>query len=132
MANPTLRNVGSVFLGAAFWAILFLTPEFAITRWQWDLNPFDSRILSAWFAGSSVWAVTMYFMKDWAEIKIGVRALMFFILGLLGVWIIASPRYALNHTAIAAGQGIVYGLALAFMGIWLLVAYWRQEQARKK
>ena len=74
----------------------------------------------------------MYFMKDWAEIKVGVRALMFFILGLLGVWIIASPRYELNHTEIAARQGTVYGLSLAVMGIWLLVAYWKQEQGRKK
>ena len=88
--------------------------------------------MSAWFAGSSVWAVTMYFMKDWAEVKVGIRALLFFILGLLGVWVIASPRYELNHTAIAARQGLIYGLALGVMAIWLLYAYWKQEQARKK
>ena len=120
------------FFGAAFWALLFFTPDFANTRWPWELNAFDSRIMSAWFAGSSVWAVTMYFMKDWAEVKVGIRALLFFILGLLGVWVIASPRYELNHTAIAARQGLIYGLALGVMAIWLLYAYWKQEQARKK
>ena len=120
------------FLGAAFWALLFFTPEFANSRWPWELNPFDARIMSAWFAGSSVWAVTMYFMKDWAEVKIGVRALLFFILGLLGVWIFASNRYELNHTDIAPRQGFVFGLALGMMAAWLLFAYWKQEQARKR
>ena len=120
------------FFGAAFWALLFFTPEFANTRWPWELNAFDARIMSAWFAGSSVWAITMYFMKDWAEVKVGVRAILFFILGLLGVWVFASPRYELNHTAIAARQGLVYGLALGVMAAWLLYAYWRQEQAQKK
>jgi len=119
------------FFGAAFWALLFFTPEFANTRWPWELNPFDARIMSAWFAGSSVWAITMYFMKDWAEVKMGVRALLFFILGLLGVWAVAFPRYERNHTEIAGKQGLIYGLALATMAVWLLIAYWQQEQARK-
>jgi hypothetical protein len=119
------------YLGAALWALLFISPEFANTRWPWELNPFDARIMSAWFAGSSVWAITMYFMKDWAEVKMGVRALLFFILGLLGVWVLASSRYELNHTEIASRQGIIYGTGLAIIAAWLLIAYWVQERARK-
>ena len=132
--QPLMKNaLAAVFLfGAAFWAVLFFSPEFANTRWPWELNPFDSRIMSAWFAGCSVWAVTMYFMQDWAEVKMGVRAILFFILGLLGVWFFASARYDLTHTAIAGKQGFVYMLALTFMALWLLLAYWKQEQARKK
>jgi hypothetical protein len=132
--QPVMRNaLGAIFLfGVAFWALLFFSPEFANARWPWELNPFDSRIMSAWFAGSSIWAVTMYFMKDWVEIKLGIRSLLFFILGLLSVWIIASPRYILNHTEIAGRQGIAFGLALGVMAVWLLYAYWKQEQARKK
>ncbi len=118
------------FLGTAFWAVLFFSPEFANTRWPWELNPFDSRIMSAWFAGCAVWAVTMYFMKDWVEIKMGVRAITIFILGLLGGWVIASPRFELNHTEIASRQGIAYGLALGIMAAWLLLAYWNQERVR--
>ena len=133
LQKPLKYALAAIFLfGAAFWALLFFTPDFANTRWPWELNAFDSRIMSAWFAGSSVWAVTMYLMKDWAEVKVGVRALLFFILGLLGVWLVASPRYELNHTAIAARQGVIYALALAVIAAWLLFAYWRQEQARKK
>jgi len=120
------------FLGAAFWALLFLAPEFANTRWPWELNPFDARIMSAWFAGSSIWAITMYFLKDWAEVKMGVRALLFFILGLLVIWVFAFFQYDLNHTEIASRQNLVYGLALGIMAVWLLFAYWKQEQARKE
>ncbi len=120
------------YVGAALWALFFFTPEFANTRWPWELNPFDARIMSAWFAGSSVWAFTMYFMKDWVEVKIGVRALILFVLGLLGVWVIASSRYELNHTEIASRQGLVYGVTLAIISAWLLFAYWKQEQASKK
>jgi hypothetical protein len=124
--------LGAVFyLGAAFWAVLFFNPVFANMRWPWELNPFDARIMSAWFAGSSVWAATMYFMQDWVEVKMGVRALLFFVLGLLGVWVVASPGYELNHTAIAARQGGGYGISLGVMAIWLSYAYWRQEQSRR-
>ena len=130
--QPVMRNALAAifFLGAAFWAVLFFDPAFANTRWPWELNPFDSRIMSAWFAGSSVWAVTMYFMKDWAEIKTGIRALLFFILGLLGVWFIGSPRYDLNHTEIAGRQGVVFVLTLVVVAAWMLFAYWKQEQAK--
>ena len=131
--QPVMRNALAAifFLGAAFWAVLFFDPAFANTRWPWELNPFDSRIMSAWFAGSSVWAVTMYFMKDWAEIKVGVRALLFFILGLLGVWFVGSSRYDLSHTEIAGRQGVVFVLALTVIAAWMLFAYWKQEQAKK-
>ena len=120
------------FFGAALWALLFFSPKFANARWPWELNAFDSRIISAWFAGVSVWSITMYFMKDWAEIKVGVRALVFFILGELGVWLIASQRYPLDHTAIASRQGMNYGLALGAMAVWLLYAYWQQEKAARQ
>jgi hypothetical protein len=56
-------------------------------RWPWELNAFDSRIMSAWPGTCAVWALTMYFMKDWAEVKIGVRALLIFILALFVIWI---------------------------------------------
>lgn len=130
---PPLKSalIAMFYVGAALWALFFITPEFANMRWPWELNPFDSRIMSAWFAGVSVWSVTMYFMKDWAEVKMGVRAIMLFLLGLLGVWLVASWQYPLNHTEIASRQGLVYGLSLVVMNAWLLFAYWRQERAHR-
>jgi len=132
--QPALKSVllAIFYAGALFWAVLFFSPDFANTRWPWELNAFDSRIMSAWFAGCSVWSITMYFMKDWAEVKVGVRAITFVILGWLGVWIFASSRYPLNSTDIAARQGMAYMLALTVIALWLIYAYWKQEQARKK
>jgi hypothetical protein len=120
------------YVGAALWALFFFTPEFANLRWPWALNAFNSRIMSAWFAGVSVWSITMYFMKDWAEVKMGIRAILLFLVGLLGVWVFAASRYSLNDTEIAARQGVTYGIALAVMIAWLLFAYWKQEQAHKR
>jgi hypothetical protein len=132
LLQPTKSALLAMFyLGTALWALLFFTPEFANTRWPWELNPFDARIMSAWFAGSAVWSISMYFMKDWAEVKMGIRAILFFVLGLLGVWVFASSRYELNHTEIAGRQGLVYAAALGIMALWLLFAYWKQEQARR-
>ncbi len=132
-----LRPLKSAFLamfyaGAALWALLFFTPEFANTRWPWPLNPFDARIMSAWFAGIAAWSVTMYFMKDWAEVKMGVRAILLFLVGLLGMWIFAASRYPLNDTRIAARQGVAYGVSLVVMIAWLSFAYWKQQKAYRK
>lgn len=124
--------IAMFYLGAALWALFFFTPEFANSRWPWPLNPFDSRIMSAWFAGVAVWSVTMYFMKDWAEVKMGVRAILLFLSGLLAVWLLASWRYPLNDTPIAARQNWIYLSVLAIMAGWLLFAYWKQEQAHQK
>jgi hypothetical protein len=128
---PPLKTVlvAMFYLGAAFWALLFFTPEFADSRWPWDLNPFDARIMSAWFAGVSVWSLTMYFMKDWAEVKMGVRAILLFLVGLLVVSLLGFARYPLNDTEIAAKQALTYTIALVVMVGWLSFAYWKQEQA---
>ena len=124
--------VAMFYLGAALWALLFFTPDFANTRWPWALNPFDSRIMSAWFAGIAVWSVTMYFMKDWAEVKMGVRSILLFLLGLAGAWLVGLARYPLNDTSIAGRQALAYTFLLVVMLSWLSFAYWRQEQARRR
>jgi hypothetical protein len=131
---PPLKSVlvAMFYLGAAFWALFFFTPEFADTRWPWDLNPFDARIISAWFAGVAVWSLTMYFMKDWAEVKMGVRAILLFLVGLLVVSLFGFSRYPLNDTEIATKQALIYTIALVVMVAWLSFAYWKQEQAHKK
>ncbi len=71
-------------------------------------------------------------MKDWAEVKMGVRAILLFLTGLLAVWLFASWRYPLNDTEIAVRQGWAYAVVLTIMVLWLLFAYWKQEQAHQK
>ena len=131
---PPLKTafVAMFYIGAALWAALFFSPAFANTRWPWELNAFDSRIMSAWFAGVAVWSITMYFMKDWAEVKIGVRAILLFLIGLLGVWVFGAIRYGYNHTPIAGRQSLVDLVVLLVILTWLSYSYMKQEQARKK
>lgn len=131
---PPLKSalLALFYAGAALWALFFFTPDFANLRWPWELNAFDARIMSAWFAGVAVWSMTMYFMKDWAEVKMGVRAILLFLLALLGVWLFAASKYPIDHTPIAARQGLAYGFTLVFLNLWLLFGYWKQEQAQQK
>jgi hypothetical protein len=49
--------------------LLVINPEFAATRWPWELNPLDARIVAAWFLGWSIWCGTMAFARDWVEIR---------------------------------------------------------------
>jgi len=131
---PIMKNalLSTFYLGAAFWAVLFISPEFANTRWPWELNAFDSRIMAAWFGGISIWSITMYFMKDWAEIKIGVRALTLWLIGQLAVWMIYSWQFPLNTTQIAVRQNWGYGITLAIVTFWYVFAYWKQGEVNKK
>ena len=124
---PAMKNALLVifFVGATIWALLFFNPAFADTRWPWPLNPFDARIMSAWPAACAAWAVTMYFMKDWAEIKIGVRALIAFILPLFVVWTVTFSGYDP-----ARKNGITFGVGTGLMALLLIYGYWRQESAR--
>ena len=41
--QPLMKNaLAAIFLfGAAVWAVLFFSPDFANTRWPWELNPFE-------------------------------------------------------------------------------------------
>lgn len=50
--------------------LLLINPEFAATRWPWELNPLDARIVAAWFLGWCVWCATMAFATDWDEIRL--------------------------------------------------------------
>ena len=131
---PVLKNalLAVFYVSVGFWAVLFFSPEFANTRWPWELNAFDARIMSAWFAGCAVWSVTMYFMKDWAEVKMGIRAILLFILGLFVVSLIAFPFFNLTHTEISARQADAFKVVTGLMAVWLLFAYWKQEQAFQK
>ena len=53
--------------------LLVVNPEFAATRWPWELNPLDARMVAAWFLGWSVWCGTMAFARDWDEIRRGIQ-----------------------------------------------------------
>lgn len=109
------------------WALLFFSPEFANLRWPWELNAFDSRIMSAWMAGTAIWSLTMYRMKDWAEVKMGVRALLFFVLGLFIIWLVNYSAFDMARKNI-----LTFGIATGGLATALIYGYWKQEAARTK
>lgn len=125
---PFLKGtlVAIFFFGTTIWALLFFNTDFANLRWPWELNAFDSRIMSAWPAACAVWAVTMWSMKDWAEVKVGVRALLIFAVALFVIWIFTFPSYDPARI-----NRLTYGLLAGASALALLYAYWRQEQARR-
>lgn len=125
---PALKTVlvGFFYLGVLVWALLFFSPDFANTRWPWELNAFDARIMSAWPAAIAVWAITMHSMKDWGEVKIGVRALLIFMLALFVIWVFTFSSYDPQRH-----NGLTYGLVSGLATLSLVYAYWRQESSRR-
>lgn len=129
---PVTKNtlVGVFFLGTVIAALLFFDPVFANTRWPWELNPFDARIMAAFPAGVAAWSVGMYFMKDWAEVRYGFQGVMFFFTALFLMSIVTmllTPWWdATRHNVptFPFGTGI--------FAILLIYSYWKQESARPK
>jgi len=125
---PETKTVmlGIFYVGTLVWALLFFSPEFANMRWPWELNAFDARIMSAWPAACATWAFTMYTMKDWAEVKIGLRSMLIFNLMLFIIWMLTYRSYdPLRH------NGLTYGFAVGTTSLTLIYSYWKQETARK-
>jgi hypothetical protein len=118
------------YLCTVIFALLFFDPKFADFRWPWELNAFDSRIMAAFPAGVGVWAVTMYFMKDWAEVKIGFTGIVLFFSALFLmsiVTLLVSPWWVPgrhNIPTFPIGTGIFAAL--------LLYSYWKQQASRPK
>jgi hypothetical protein len=115
------------FVGITVAGVLFINPQFADTRWPWPLDPFDARIMAAWPAACAVWAATMYFKRDWAEIKMGVQGLMVYVSALFVVWLVTFSQYDP-----ARKNGLTYGVATGLMTLLLIFFYWRQEVARRR
>lgn len=115
-------------VGITIGALFFLSSEFlnGFQRWPWVLDEFNARIMAAWPAGMAFWAARMYFLKDWAEVKMGVQGIMVFLASQVVIWVISLPQYdptRSNHLIV----GILPGVMLLVLGY----CYWRQEQARQ-
>jgi hypothetical protein len=114
-------------MGVTVAGLLLINPAFTNTRWPWPLDPFNARIMAAWPAACAVWAATMYFGKDWAEIKMGVQTLVVYTTALFVVWLVTLSQYDPARKNIVT-FGVVTGAAAAL----LIFFYWRQEISRRK
>jgi hypothetical protein len=105
--------------------LILANPTFAATRWPWELNELDSRIVAAWFLGWSVWCGTMALASDWDEIR---RAAQLFVLcgaSLLVAFLLSRDVFL--ATAKTTG-GFLGGLAVLTAA--MAVAYVVQERRR--
>ncbi len=129
---PITKNtfLAIFYLGTVMFALLFFDTSFANFRWPWDLNPFDSRIMAAFPAGVAVWSVTMSFMQDWAEVKIGFRGITLFFVALFLMSIVTmvfSPWWVAGKNNIPT-----FPIGTGIISLLLLYSYWKQEAARPK
>jgi hypothetical protein len=100
--------------------LLVINPEFAATRWAWELNPLDARIVAAWFLGWSIWCGTMAFARDWDEIR--AAAALFILNGLaLAATVVIFRDSFLPGRGTPVGYGITIGVMTALMIVFFLV-----------
>jgi hypothetical protein len=107
--------------------LLMVNPEFAATRWPWELNPLDSRIVSAWFLGWAGWTATMAFATDWDEIR---TAVLLFLLN--GVALIATAAIGRDLFLPGRATGIPYLIALALFSLAAAAFFVVQERRRPR
>jgi len=105
--------------------LLLLNPEFAATRWAWELNPLDARIVSAWLLGWATWCGTMAFARDWDEIRTAARLFM-----LNGVALLVAV--ALFRDAFLPERGTPAGFALGIGAMTALMAVFYVLQERRR
>ena len=117
--------------GVLIFGLLFFDTTFANFRWPWDLNAFDSRIMSAFAAGVAVWAVSMYHLKDWAEVKIGFQGICLFLPALF-IMSITTMIFHSEWWVAGRNNALTFVLAAGAITAMLLYSLWKQESARPK
>jgi len=127
LAGLKWASAAALVAGVAIGGLLFINPEFMDRRWPWALDPFDARIMAAFFVLVALWAAHVYLAEDWAEARLGVQGLVLFAVSNLGVWLINLPVTDFGRNAVWA-YGISFGLFAALFAFY----YWRQERGARR
>jgi len=133
---PELRR-GSIFAGlkgvvalglivcVTIASLAIINPQFLSTRWPWPLDPFDARIMAAFFALNAVWGLTTYFAGNWGEIRLAVLGMILFTVSNFFLWLVILPLLDKARPNVY-GYGVGFGL----FSIVLIYYFWRQERVR--
>jgi hypothetical protein len=106
--------------------MLIINPAFSETRWPWQLNDLDARIIAAWFMGWAVWVGTMAFAEDWDEIQIPAALFVLNGLALIGTVIAFGDLF--RHIKPTEGyQGGLVGMTVA-MAVFFVVQEYRKRR----
>lgn len=118
------RSCATIFITMMILAaVFFLNPEFANTRWPWELDPFNARIMAAFMVLPGLFALKVYFSEDWAEAKYAVQAMI-----LQGA--VLSVAYPFILSQMRETNKYAYGFLIIGFTLLFIYAYWDHE--RKK
>ena len=104
--------------------LAFINPTFLDTRWPWPLDPFDARIMAAFFTLAAGWCVTIYFARDWAEVRLAAVGLIIITVSNFIAWLFMLPQFDLARKN-TYSYGIIYGL----FALIVIFFYWKQERS---
>jgi hypothetical protein len=107
--------------------LLIVNPEFAATRWPWELNPLDARMIAAWFLGWSVWAGTMAFASDWDEIRLAARLFILNGVALAVTVVVFFGEFTSGRPTLSS-----YGVGVVGLTVAMAVFYVIQERRRER
>ncbi len=107
--------------------LLIINPEFAATRWPWELNPLDARMIAAWFLGWSVWAGTMALVRDWDEVRVAARLFMLNGVALAATFVVFGGEFTPGRSTITSYVGGILGLTAVMAAFYVV-----QERRRPR
>ena len=116
-----------VGITALLGAFLIINPEFFNTRWPWNLNPFDARIMAAWFVGWACWAGAIVLAEDWDEVRLAAIGNIIFGLALTAVNLIFYSQF--DHTKPNVNGYVIWIIILT---LGMAFFYWQQERRRAR
>ena len=138
-AYPDAEKKGPVMQGlkisAAFGLVVSVTmgglmminPVFMDTRWPWSLDPFNARVMSAFFALTALWCVNIYLAEDWVEVKKTVLGLVIFALSQFTIWLVNLGSFDPARENIPN-----YGIGLGLFALLFIYYYIMQERASRE
>jgi hypothetical protein len=126
--DPWLRKFLVLVAGVLLMDGLLIVarPDFAASRWAWELNDLDGRIAGAWFLGWAVWSGTMAFATDWDEIRSAAALMILNGAALIGTLVFFGSDLLPRGTATGYSVAIVV-LTAVMVGFFVL-----QERRRPR
>jgi hypothetical protein len=106
--------------------MLIINPVFSETRWPWELNDLDARIIAAWFMGWAVWVGTMAFAEDWHEIQIPTALFVLNGVALIGTFIAFGSEFRQTDPTVGYQRGI-FALTVTMAGFFAFQEYRRRR-----